>query len=616
VMRGLPLTLCLLGALALVSAACSDDSGPANNNTNNNNNTKKDGGVVYKDGGKPSICASVCLKQKSYLCVKNSASKCTECLKDAHCKGNPGSLGGTCSTSKSGGFCVCKTNAECAGKTHGTRCVGNTAANKICGCKVNADCKAPMKCLGTLFGNKVCARLCTKNADCTSATYKYCDKATGKCTACRRDADCTSAIYKYCSLSLGKCVACKTNQQCASKKTTPYCDTSSGKCAECARDANCVGSGTYTWGNKCLTSTLSGKLCRCKVNSDCNGNPNGPTCYTKYSKCSCSTNADCKVTPYTRCLKPYSSATYKNCHKACTSNADCTSAAAPLCNTKSGACVACFTNANCGYNKPMCDTVAGTCFGCKTSADCKANPDGGKCDTKTKACVCATDTDCKGGMVWGPKCTKFSSTASTGVCRCSATADCKGSVHGPTCYAKYKKCSCAGDKDCKSKIYSKCYATYVGATYKHCRKPCTNNQQCHLTNEGYKVCNLATHTCAACVTDKDCTSTTSPYCGSAGTCVDCKTNAQCAKKTWSKICEPTKGCVDCKKSADCTNASLGKTCSKSGYCTCSSNAECAGNLNGKKCETKNNSCSCTADTDCPAGRKCTGSTVFGTKICK
>lgn len=59
------------------------------------------------------------------------------------------------------------------------------------------------------------------------------------------------------------------------------------------------------------------------------------------------------------------------CVAACAGNTDCAgNAAAPLCQTDTGACVACLDDAMCAADKPVCDAQAGSCRGCAADDEC------------------------------------------------------------------------------------------------------------------------------------------------------------------------------------------------------------------------------------------------------
>jgi len=263
---------------------------------------------------------------------------------------------------------------------------------------------------------------------------------------------------------------------------------------ECGSDAHCKKG--YMWGNKCMStsSTSTYKYCRCKVNGDCAGNPNGPTCYVTYNKCSCKTNTDCKKAPYTKCLVPYSGATYKHCQKPCLSDKDCTSSTYKYCVKSTGKCVECRGKADCtgsyykhclagscvqcGTDKDCtsstykyCLKTTGSCVKCRTNKDCASSTTSPYCNTHTGSCQeCASDAHCKSGYKWGNKCMSTSSTSTYKYCRCKANGDCAGNPNGPTCYATYNKCSCKTNADCKKAPYKTCKVPYSGATYKHCQK--------------------------------------------------------------------------------------------------------------------------------------------------
>ena len=424
---------------------------------------------------------------------------------------------------------------------------------------------------------------CTKDTDCTSATAKKCNTATGKCVACLAKADCTTAAK-------------------------PFCDTTTNKCAECGTDANCTG---YVWGNKCLTSS-TGKLCRCQKNADCSGNANGPTCYTKWSKCSCLKDSECTNKTYSKCSPPYATATYNNCQKPCTKKADCDTTLKCLTSGKCGACdkdadcsgttkycnvglakcVACKANTDCTAPQ-TCNVSTGQCVTCTKDADCAKDLDGGKC--VAGACSCAADTDCKTGFAFGNTC--LTSSTGTSSCRCKASTDCSANKNGPTCNTSYGTCTCSKDGDCKDTILKKCFSTPFSVTtsFKHCQNEC-------------KV-------------DKDCTTSYAQYCKVATSqCRACTKNLHCAKNAWSKVCDTAKtdACVECTKNADCTADTLGNTCdATNGYiCICKTDADCSANNLGRKCDTTAKACACTKDTECPTGKKCTESTSFGTKYCK
>jgi len=399
---------------------------------------------------------------------------CVECLTDATCKAGY-FWGNKCIKGYSGtASCGCQASGDCAGNAHGTTC--NTFARR-CTCKTAAECKkAPYtRCyLSTSYSSYLhCQKACKANKDCGYGLK--CDVASGMCLQCKVDKDCTSSTYKYCHQAMGKCVACKSNKDCKSA-TRPTCDTS-GQCVECVTDKDCKTG--YHYGNKCVASSTYGKVCRCHGNSDCAGNPRGPTCYAYYQRCTCSSDKQCKTKPYTMCEKPYPNSTYKYCQKPCASNADCTNSYSPYCKKSTGKCVGCLTNAECANGtRPVCDTKSGTCTGCKTDQDCAGSMYGSYCVKSLGQCSCNTDAHCK-ARAWGGKCVSYG-TSGTKRCTCAAAADCKGNSNGPTCNTYYRRCTCKANGDCKVSPYTTCNLPYAGAYYSHCQKPCKTDSDCVL----------------------------------------------------------------------------------------------------------------------------------------
>ena len=396
---------------------------------------------------------------------------CVECLDDATCKAGY-FWGNKCIKGYSGtATCGCGANTDCAGNAHGATCA---TFNRRCTCKTAAECKkAPYtRCyLATSYSTYLhCQKACTADSGCGYGLK--CDKASGMCLQCKVDKDCTGALNKFCHQSMGKCVACRTSKDCTSS-ARPTCDTGSGRCVECVADKDCKSG--YFYGNKCVTSTTYGKVCRCQSNSDCSGNPRGPSCYTYYQMCTCSSNGDCKA-PYTMCEKPYASASYKYCQKPCKSNSDCSSSYSPYCKKSTGKCVGCLSNAECAMGlRPVCDAATGTCTSCKNNNDCAGSMYGGACDTGTGRCSCKADGDCK-GRAWGNKCLSIG--AATKACRCQAAADCKGNSNGPTCNTYYRRCTCIANGDCKIAPYTACGLPSATSVYSHCQKPCKIDDDC------------------------------------------------------------------------------------------------------------------------------------------
>jgi hypothetical protein len=416
------------------------------------------------------------------------------CESDANCGGNPN--GPKCYTTYN--KCTCKTDAEC--KAPFSSCAvpysGATYSHCRKACKADGDCPSGLKCnLGNgkcyecktnadcTGSNKICIAstgacvACRADADCTSTTYKFCLLAENKCVKCKADKDCTGT-YKYCKPATGSCIACKTDTDCTG--SSKYCKTDSGSCTICRTNAHCAASpdgtfcdtsssysnsckckddthckGAYQWGNKCRKSsaTATSGICRCDTNANCTGNPNGPTCYATYNKCSCAADTQCKKAPYTKCGLPYSSASYKHCFKPCKTDGDCASnTTTKYCLATLGTCVACKTDAHCASNttNKYCSATAGTCVACKTNAHCAAEQFDKTCDPASGCVECKTDANC-GVNSLGNKC-------SGTICVCATDADCANRNMGHKCDST--ACSCAADTDCPTG--KKCTGSYLG----------------------------------------------------------------------------------------------------------------------------------------------------------
>ncbi len=587
--------------LAAALAGCSDDTSP----TRDGQAASLDYGV-YPDSGYPAHCDKECLSEAPYLCrMDSTAKRCIECERDEDCAKNPGAMGDKCDTKYK--VCTCGGDADCAGKLHGSKCLPNIT--QMCGCSGDGDCREPDRCLGTLFGARVCARPCRSEADCNDPALPRCDVSNGMCVACFVDKDCTAAAAPYCNPTLGKCVACAQDSHC-SAKAAPVCDTARGVCGECAADADCAQAGM--WGGRCVLDSQSVRRCRCAADADCKDNLNGPTCNPSVNKCTCTKAADCTTSPSTICALPYLNASYMGCQQPCQENndcgqglvchkdsstcveckrdADCLSTTHDICHDSLLRCVACRTDADCDADNPRCDPASGKCGACRTDAHCAASPDGAHCDGGQ--CTCRDDKDCSGSSYpWGSRCITDLMIASKR-CGCKNPGDCAGNPNGPTCFTGMSKCSCAKAADCTVSPYENCWNAYPGAEYKYCQKSCTS--------------------------DADCGGTVSPRCNTtSGKCVECTEASQCAGNVWAKLCNTgSNKCVECVTAKDCTAQSLGAICiPTSGLCQCTKDADCAANTHGHLCHKTYFACYCEAATDCAAGQTCEKDNL-GIKLCK
>lgn len=182
---------------------------------------------------------------------------------------------------------------------------------------------------------------------------------TGTCVvdlSCSAKSECVAQGWLDCVG--GKCIKCKVDGDCTGF-LDKGCDTASGLCrAMCATDADCTASGVELGTGKCDSDTW---IClRCDSDADCLGVPGS----------------------------------------------------AKLCGTLPGSstkqCVGCASDADC-VNSPLkgCDTTTGTCSRCKSNAECclgGASSCPVVCDKAFGACRCGSDQQCQtayGSVFWG-----------------------------------------------------------------------------------------------------------------------------------------------------------------------------------------------------------------------
>ena len=316
-----------------------------------------------------------------------------------------------------------------------------------------------------------------------------------------------------------------------------------GACVECSSDGHCK-QNPGALGPSCVTAS---GVCACSAHSDCKDRSSGQYCHATSRICGCLEDTDCPSS--TRCLGKLFGVGV--CRAPCASKADCPAKDAPVCDTKSGKCLA-----------------------------------------------CAADSDCAGQNVWGNRCM---TSAGAPACLCKTSTDCKGNKNGPTCAAAFNKCTCTVDADCKTAAYGKCTLPYSGAAYKHCQKPCTVDSDC---GSGLR-CSVSSGRCGECANDADCRSASLGHCDTAwATCVACKLDAHCPGS--APHCHATSGkCTRCLTDSHCkADLNWGSRCLSSSsagkLCRCKSSTDCKGNHNGPTCYAKYAKCSCKTDADCKA----------------
>ncbi len=279
------------------------------------------------------------------------------------------------------------------------------------------------------------------------------------------------------------------------------------------------------------TCTLAGDRCEfgCSPNLGCVRCQNDTTCVPGAPHCvlgacaQCATNSQCGT----------GQACYPanhTCQPSCTTNADCPQLGgppAPICNTTTGACVGCQTDADCTNTtgRPLCDTERGQCSECLSNANC---PDAAPaCNRQNGTCaVCLVDTDC------GPN------------YLCSQGDD--------RCHPK-----CTSNADCTAPNQPLCNPL-TGACVQ-----CTSATDCLA---GQPICNPDNHQCVQCVANTDCSAGT-PICNVGDhRCVECTVSADCPSDGGRRVCRADR-CVECQTNADCTNAQLPNCDRQTNTCT-------------------------------------------------
>ncbi|HZU83176.1 MAG TPA: hypothetical protein VE987_09680 [Polyangiaceae bacterium] len=174
---------------------------------------------------------------------------------------------------------------------------------------------------------------CASNTDC-SGTTPACYPGTHTCRpACSADGggggvQCGAGLM--CDTATGACVGCVTSASCPTSRAV--CDSNTQTCVQCQFDADCSGSTPRCRNNACV---------QCASSADCSG-----------ATPVCGNNGACRA--------------------GCTSDAQCTTAAAPVCDTTTNQCVACLSNADCagttggadgGVPTPYCASAGGGALG-------------------------------------------------------------------------------------------------------------------------------------------------------------------------------------------------------------------------------------------------------------
>jgi Cys-rich repeat protein len=100
-----------------------------------------------------------------------------------------------------------------------------------------------------------------------------------------------------------------------------------------------------------------------------------------------------------QCPSGYLCGAEQQCHAGCTITNAC-GGLRPICDTATGACVACRANTDCPAVAPLCDPT-GLCVQCESASDCKAPLpvcNDNLCVECAKDQDCATGQRCRGGV--------------------------------------------------------------------------------------------------------------------------------------------------------------------------------------------------------------------------
>jgi hypothetical protein len=224
------------------------------------------------------------------------------------------------------------------------------------------------------------------------------------------------------------------------------CNAVTAACVFCLGDADCH-TGMFATANPNTVCLPSG-TCGCTADPQCAGQQEGTRCVQSLQQCGCQSDADCFASGALTCAPSH------RC--GCTSNQDClgrlgtASTPIPVCDTSTGTCVQCVTDADCtDPNNRVCDPTYRRCGPCRTSTDCAQNSNGPVCqdlgqfDTGIGMCGCNTDQDCV-GRAGGPHCVSNGSPYKK--CGCVTVDDCAGDPEGSACINPYgddwMQCGC------------------------------------------------------------------------------------------------------------------------------------------------------------------------------
>ena len=394
---------------------------------------------IDTNGGECSACGAACTDANAPNC---GARKC-ECEAGS---GLPCGAGQRCMGAGATAHCVqCMADADCATRTDGKQqCVDNACAecdrgllvnnysddqgcppnkpicnaSNICtactvspnNCGATMQCDLVVGCTGCTSGVPVGQNGCGGTSPVCGTISTGGSRTALQCRKCANDSECSGG---YCVEQTGECTTtCDPDKlpganHCATA-AQPVCKvaTAGYACTGCTAAADCTG---VTGATHCATQgALSGQCVGCRNNTDCNRTQDTPVC-SAAGTCRGRDGSDCGgLTPRfeptskacVECLPASQNAdcalslfgsvcTSKFSCGECNTDAECTTADAPVCNTNTNRCgKGCTMDAQCASQSgtPHCDTTAGVCVACASSAQC-TSATSPVCSPNTKKCV-------------------------------------------------------------------------------------------------------------------------------------------------------------------------------------------------------------------------------------
>eukprot|EP01126_Amoeba_proteus_P032773 TRINITY_DN3200_c0_g1_i3.p1 TRINITY_DN3200_c0_g1~~TRINITY_DN3200_c0_g1_i3.p1 ORF type:complete len:844 (-),score=78.05 TRINITY_DN3200_c0_g1_i3:138-2669(-) len=301
-----------------------------------------------------------------------------------------------------------------------------------------------------------------------------------------------------------------------------------------------------------------------------------------------------------------------------------------------GACAPCSANSQCYYalpNTPSCQNSTGSCVKCTNNDGCRGTG-GNNCQSDGTCLTCKSNSDCGIKDVGRePVCNK-----KDGICKlCARNSECVGTT-GANCQSTGQCASCKTDADCGSLDGGEIPQQKICDPGRGlCVSSCRTNLDCEHSTTGTNC--MVDGTCLSCKTDADCgkldggehpgdprCNAKLGICDTPFKCLNnsmCNNTANCQADGSCLACVPdscgvldndgqpncnvtSRLCVSkCKTNSDCQDTQ-GSNCQKDGLCkSCTSNTDCGENDGGEKpdeitCNTVTGLCGpCMSNSDCP-----------------